>query len=93
MLRHVEEYAELGVIEGRVLDLTSSLDRYREAARYCLGPEDANMEIVSELPAPRSLVWAYHVDAKRRMQWQSDTTSVENRAPANGRTGVGSPAS
>jgi len=69
--------------------LTSSLDRYREAARYYLKPEDADMEIVSELPAPRSVVWSYHVDAKRRMQWQSDTTSVENRAPSIGRTGVG----
>ena len=87
--RYVEEYPELGVIEGRVLDLTSSLDRYREAARNYVGPEDADMEIVSELDAPRSVVWAYHIDAKRRMRWQLDTTSVENRAPSSGRTGVG----
>jgi hypothetical protein len=65
--RHVEEYPELGVIEVRVLDLTSSLDRYREAARCCLGPEDADLEIVSKLPARRSVVWAYHIDANRRM--------------------------
>jgi uncharacterized protein YndB with AHSA1/START domain len=87
--RHVEKYPELGVIEGRVLDLTSSLDRYRKAARCCVGPEDADIKIVSELPAPRSVVWAYHIDANRRLQWQSDTTSVENRAPSHGRTGVG----
>jgi len=87
--RHVEAYPELGVIEGRVLNLTFSLDRYREAARHYVGPEDADMEIVSELPAPRGLVWAYHLDAKRRMRWQLDTTSVENRSPSGGRTGVG----
>ena len=87
--RHIEKYPELGVIEGRVLDLTSSLDRYREAARCCIGPEEADMEIVSELPAPPSMVWAYHVDARRRMQRQSDTTSVENRATSLGRTGIG----
>lgn len=87
--RHVEEYAELGVIEGRVLDLTSSLDRYRKAARYCIGPDDADLEIENELPAPRSVVWAYHIDANRRLRWQSDATRVENRASSYGRTGVG----
>lgn len=87
--RHVEEDPVLGIIEARVLDLTSSLDRYQKAARYCVQSEDADIEIVSELPAPRSLVWAYHLDANRRMQWQLDTTSVENQSAANGRAGIG----
>ena len=47
------------------------------------------MEIVSELSAPRSVVGAYHIDANRRLRWQSDTTSVENRASSHGRRGVG----
>ena len=87
--RHKEEYPELGEIEARVLDLTSSLDRYREAARCCIEPEDADLLVVSELPAPRSMVWSYFVDAKRRRQWQTDARSVENHAPPGGRTGVG----
>jgi uncharacterized protein YndB with AHSA1/START domain len=86
---HVEEIPELGVIEGRVLDLAASIDRYRTAARRYIGPGDASLEIATELPAARSLAWAYFVDAKRRLQWQRDTKSVENHPSASGRSGVG----
>jgi uncharacterized protein YndB with AHSA1/START domain len=87
--RYAEEISELGVVEGRVLDLAASVDRYREAARRYIGPEEADVEIVTDLPASRSLAWAYFVDAKRRLQWQQDTTSVDNRPSVGGRSGVG----
>jgi uncharacterized protein YndB with AHSA1/START domain len=86
---HVEEIPELGVIEGRVLDLAASIDRYRTAARRYIGPGEAGLEIATELPAARSLAWAYFVDAKRRLQWQRDTKSIENNPSASGRSGVG----
>jgi uncharacterized protein YndB with AHSA1/START domain len=86
---HVEEIPELGVIEGRVLDLAASIDRYRTAARRYIGPGDAGLEIATELPAGRSLAWAYFVDAKRRLRWQRDTKSIENHPSASGRSGVG----
>jgi uncharacterized protein YndB with AHSA1/START domain len=86
---HVEEIPELGVVEGRVLDLPASIERYRTAARRYIGPGEASLEIPTELPAARSLVWAYFVDAKRRLQWQLDTKSIENLPSASGRSGVG----
>ncbi len=86
---YVEEIPELGVVEGRVLDLAASVDRYRASGRRYIGPEDADVEIVTDLPAARSLAWGYFVDAKRRFQWQADTTSVVNHPSADGRSGVG----
>jgi uncharacterized protein YndB with AHSA1/START domain len=86
---HVEEIPELGVIEGRVLDLAASIDRYRQAARRYIGPAEAGLEIATELAAARSLAWAYFVDAKRRLQWQRDTKTIENHPSASGRSGVG----
>jgi hypothetical protein len=35
------------------------------------------------------MVWAYFLDVKRRLQWQLDTTRVENQPPPGGRTGIG----
>jgi uncharacterized protein YndB with AHSA1/START domain len=87
--RHVEQYPELGTVHGRVVDLAASIERWRAAARRYLATEDADMEIVIELPAPRSVVWAYCIDAKRRLRWQHDARSVENHASASGRAGVG----
>jgi len=87
--RYVEEIPELGVAEGRVLDLAGSVDRYRAAARRYIGPDEVDVEIVADLPAARSLAWGYFVDAKRRLQWQQDTSSVENQPSAGGRSGVG----
>jgi uncharacterized protein YndB with AHSA1/START domain len=87
--RHVEEYADLGAVQGRVLDLSAALDHYRAAARRYVGPEDADLEIRTELPVPRSLAWGYFIDARRRRRWQLDTTSVENQASPSGRTGIG----
>jgi uncharacterized protein YndB with AHSA1/START domain len=89
LAHHLEEIPELGVIEGRVLDLAASIDRYRTATRRYIGPGDGGLEIATELPAARSLAWAYFVDAKRRLQWQLDTKSIENRPSASGRSGVG----
>ena len=89
MRPHVEKIPELGVIEGRVLDLAASTDRYRTAARRYIGPGDAGLEIATEVPAARSLAWAYFVDAKRRLRWQGDTKTIENQPSASGRSGVG----
>jgi hypothetical protein len=87
--KYVEEIAELGAVEGRVVDLAASIDRYREAARRYLGPGDARSEFATELPVARSVAWAYFVDARRRLRWQLDTKSIENRPSASGRSGVG----
>ena len=86
---YVEEIPHLGRIESRILDLSSSVERYREATRFYTSSEEADMEIVTEVPAPRSVVWAYCVDAKHRHRWQLDTTSVENQPSEYGRSGVG----
>ena len=86
---YVEEISHLGRIGSRVLDLSSSVERYRETTRCYISSEEADMEIVTEVPAARSVVWSYCVDAKRRHRWQLDTTSVENQPSEYGRSGVG----
>lgn len=86
---HVETYEGLGEIECRVLDLGPSVGRHWEAVRRYLESSDADLEIVTELPAPRSLVWAYHLDPERRLQWQRDTKAIQNRASESGRAGIG----
>ncbi len=87
--RYEEEIAELGLVQGRVVDLAASVERYRAAARKYVGASEADVEISIDLPAPRSLVWGYFIDAKRRSAWQTDTTSVKNFAAPNGRSGIG----
>jgi hypothetical protein len=87
--RHVEEIPELGVVEGRVLDMAASVERYRAAARRYVGPDDADFEIAADLAAAPSFIWPYVVDAKRRLAWQRDTVSVANRASPEGRSGIG----
>ena len=86
---YVEEIPHLGRIGSRVIDLSSSIERYRETTRCYISSEEADMEIVTEVPAARSVVWSYCVDAKRRHRWQLDTMSVENQPSECGRSGVG----
>lgn len=84
-----EDIPELGSVKGRVLDLAAAVDRYREASRRYIGPDDADITVTADFPAPRSLVWGYFLDAKRRLEWQTDTTNVENKPAPDGRAGVG----
>ena len=86
---HSEAYAELGTVAGRVVDLSKALERDRTEAGYVITPEQADVQIDVTFPAPRSLVWAYHLDAERRLKWQLDTTEVENVVASSGRTEVG----
>jgi hypothetical protein len=86
---HTERYEELGAVTGRVLNLADAVSRYTGAARFYVESKDADFELVTDLPAPRSVVWAYHIDASRRLKWQLDTVSVENRPGEDGRTGIG----
>ncbi len=87
--RHVEVYEELGEVEGRVIDLKAAVGRYNGAKRYFVDSGNADLEISVDVPAPPSVVWAYHIDASRRLKWQSDTTSVEAKPSSDGRTGIG----
>jgi len=87
--QHVEAYEALGEVKGRVIDLAAAVSRYNGAERYYVRSEDADFELVTDVPGPPSVVWAYHIDASRRLTWQKDATSVENTPAADGRTGIG----
>ncbi|MGR8947742.1 MAG: DUF2652 domain-containing protein [Gammaproteobacteria bacterium] len=86
---HSETYDSLGTVNGRVIDLNAAVDRFIESERCLVTAEDADVEINVVLPASPSLLWPYFIDAGRRLAWQTDTTSVENRVGEDGRTGVG----
>ena len=88
-VKHAEKYDSLGVVSGRVIDLNEAVARYNEAENCLITPEDADLEIKASLPAPPSFVWQYFIDAGKRLNWQSDTTSVENVVGEGGRTGIG----
>ncbi|MGR8919403.1 MAG: DUF2652 domain-containing protein [Gammaproteobacteria bacterium] len=87
---HGERYDELGAIHGRVLDLADAVSRRDRVPRHYVAGDAADFCLATTVPAPPSLVWAYHIDAGRRLRWQNDTTSVENTAAPDGRTGIGS---
>src|SRR5262249_17400014 len=68
--RHLEDYPDLGTVSGRFADLAPVVKRHRAAARCCVASAEADMEIVAELPVPRSVAWAYCLDPARRLRWQ-----------------------
>ena len=86
---HAEEYPELGVIQGRILDLSASVERLRETHRRFISAADADFELAAELPAARSYVWGYLIEPKRRLRWQLDTIDADSQPGAHGRAGVG----
>lgn len=87
--RHLENCEHFGEVEGRVINLRDSVERYTGVERYYVTTDDADIEMVMDLPAAATVVWAYHIDPTLRMAWQTDTTSVENKPNSEGRTGIG----
>ena len=88
-IKHTEEYESLGMVDGRVIDLNEAVARYNEAENCLIKPQDADVVITATFSAPPSFVWQYFIDAGKRLNWQSDTISVENRVGEDGRTGIG----
>lgn len=86
---HMENYEQLGEVQGRVIDLRAAVKRYTGAERYYVTTADADMDIVTDIPAPKTIVWGYAIDPTLRMKWQTDITSVENKPDEGGRTGIG----
>ena len=86
---HAESYENLGTIHGCVLDLREAVEQYTGNKRYFVTSEEADIEVVTDLPVPKSVAWAFHIDPSRRMAWQTDTTSIKNSPNQQGRTGVG----
>ena len=86
---HREKYADFDEVECRILDLSHSMLRHKAQANYFLKSEDADIEILNELPVPRSVAWAYHLDVERRLKWQTDTSGIKNKPSSNGRTEIG----
>ena len=89
MHKHVDSYPELGDITCFVLNLEPAVQKFRDSVKYYLESKDADIEIITELPVPCSVAWSYHVDAKRRLRWQKDTLTINNKPSLDGRTGIG----
>jgi hypothetical protein len=85
---HSEHYDDLGEVHGRVADLAHAVARHREA-RIFVARGEADLQLVTSLPVPRAIAWEYHIDPRKRMQWQLDAREIEARPNAAGRAGVG----
>ncbi len=87
--KHSEDYPEFGSISGRVLNLATALERYRQEARYRVTADQCDVAATIKISAPRNVVWSYFIDPNRRMQWQDGMTNTSNEAAPDGRMGIG----
>jgi uncharacterized protein DUF2652 len=85
---HSERYEDLGEVHGRVADLGQAVARHREA-RIHVERSEADLTLVTRLPVPRAIAWEYHIDPRKRMDWQLDAREIEAKPNAAGRAGVG----
>ncbi|MEX2393798.1 MAG: DUF2652 domain-containing protein [Actinomycetota bacterium] len=74
---HSESYESLGIIAGGVSDLGPRLAEMREARSLRLTAEDADFEIVAELPTTPALAWQYLVDPVQLQRWVCVANSPE----------------
>ena len=86
---HSETYDEIGDIDGRVVDLTLAVKRHNGMKRVYVSAEQADIEIITDLPVPPSVAWAYHIDAGRRARWQEDIIDIDNGSTDAGRMTAG----
>jgi uncharacterized protein YndB with AHSA1/START domain len=78
-----------GTVQAGVTDLSASLEKHRQRFRDNLDAAPLDLEIVTSLNAPASIVWSYVYDAEKRPLWQNDIQSVNNIPAENGRTDIG----
>jgi len=78
-----------GKVHAGVTDLSASLEKHRQRFRDNLDAARVDLEIVTPLDAPASMVWSYVYDAEKRHLWQNDIQSVKNIPAENGRTDIG----
>ncbi|HEX9236532.1 MAG TPA: DUF2652 domain-containing protein, partial [Actinomycetota bacterium] len=88
MTAHQEAYEDVGRIEGFVLDLESRWRDEQDRRSVYVGPEDALIETIGEVPAAPQVAWESLTSPGARLRWQPGVTSFDQENPA-GAPGVG----
>lgn len=86
---HVEEVEAFGQLQLHVLDLAECVERHRERFRENLDALPVDLEIITPMLVPPSMVWGYLTEPQLKPLWQTDIVGVSNVAAPNGRTDVG----
>lgn len=84
----VENYEHLGDVQTYSLDLHERYQELTDARRVVVAPEEADVTIVHDYPAPPPMVWDWLNDPFKRTQWKEGTKWRLELGSA-GRTGVG----
>ncbi|MGB7290813.1 MAG: DUF2652 domain-containing protein [Thermodesulfobacteriota bacterium] len=81
-------FENLGEVKGYIHDLHSVWEHEREQRRITVKPEDAWLEVETDLPVSSALAWEYVTGPNFRKQWLSanDVTANTND---KGRMGIG----
>ena len=85
---HSETYEHIGEVPAYVHDLQQRWKEELETRRVRVAPEEADLHLTFDLPAPVPLVWEWNTDASRRTQWVEDVIRVDVNT-VGGRRGVG----
>lgn len=88
MHRQVESYEHLGEVMTCSLDLRARREVLCAARREVVRPEEADLILVREYPAPPPVVWEWINDPRKRTLWSGHAKWSAADRPG-GRTGVG----
>jgi len=76
-LRCVESYEHLGEVPALVIDMEERWQEAEQAADLHVSREEAGLVIERTFTAPVPVVWEYLLDPRKRMQWQTMLTGID----------------
>ncbi len=88
MKTYSASYENLGEIKGFVHDLHIVWERERERRRITVNPDDAWLEVETDLPVSSALAWEYVTEPKFRSWWLK-ANKVTANTNDKGRVGIG----
>lgn len=83
---HTEELDE-GPVNVFIENLQNRWQAAETIAHDVIEPDDADVSIEGDFPAPPQALWTWYTDPRKRMEWQDGLTSIDEFV--NGRRGVG----
>ncbi len=87
--RHAERYESLGEAAGGVYDLKPVLEGERQTPRRYIASDDADFEFTARVQVPPAVLWQYHIEPEKRLEWHGDAVAERNEPNERGRLGVG----
>ncbi|HJU52569.1 MAG TPA: DUF2652 domain-containing protein [Acidimicrobiia bacterium] len=88
MNEHREQYGDVGVVAGYVIDMDQRWRQEQERTRLYVTSPEAQFEFSAELPASPALIWDYFTTPAKRLLWQPEFNRIDQTNPG-GRRGPG----